>query len=242
MNLQQCLVGLVVSAALFGCQSRPSPPWKLLAIGTEPVDSALARGEAICAWDPLDAAWPVLLYAGDAAVLDSLPDILCGDQMTVLPTDLPKRLRQHMQWEGGDSLNLTWQCLGRQALAHMGADIVSKAARPALAEQMWRQALERTMPGTYEPPMAPFAWGDTVTLTITCERPDGRAVGDTVRLSFLKGEPDQVVPALEAGLSQAGPGARWATWALSSDAFGSGAHPDLGLAPFTPLFFRAEAQ
>lgn len=242
MNLQQSILGLVAAALICACHPKPSAPWKLIALGTEPIDSALARGEAICAWDPNDTAWPALLYADDAIALDSLPVILCGDQMTVLPADLPQELRHHMQWEGSDSLTITWHCLGRRDLAQMGADLVSKTAQPAGAEWVWHQAMNRAVPDTFVPPTAPYNWGDTVTLTITCERPDGRSVGDTVRLSFMKGEADQVVPALEAGLSQAGPGASWTTWALSQDAFGSGDHPDLGLAAYTPLFFRIEAQ
>lgn len=242
MNLRQGVIGLVAAATLFACHTKPTAPWKLVALGTEPIDSALVRGEAVCAWNTLDTAWPVLLYASDAAVLNSLPDIHCGDQVVVSPTDLPKAFRQRMQWEGSDSLNLTWQCLGRQELALMGADIASRTSQPAGAEILWRRALERAMPGSFTPPAAMYASGDTVTLTITCEHPNGQCVGDTVRLSFMKGQPDQVVPALEVGLSQAGPGAQWATWALSRDAFGSQGHPDLGLAPHTPLYFSVKAQ
>ena len=112
MNLRQGVIGLVAAATLFACHTKPTAPWKLVALGTEPIDSALVRGEAVCAWNTLDTAWPVLLYASDAAVLNSLPDIHCGDQVVVSPTDLPKAFRQRMQWEGSDSLTSLGNALG----------------------------------------------------------------------------------------------------------------------------------
>jgi len=109
-------------------------------------------------------------------------------------------------------------------------------------EQRWLETLRLSDPEVFTSPSARYRSGDLVRLVIECQRPDGSPVGDTVRLDFRLGEQDQVVTALEPGLSQAGPGAHWTVWALSSNAFGSQPQPKLGLPAHTPLKFSVVAE
>ncbi|HCZ07901.1 MAG TPA: hypothetical protein DHV07_02030 [Flavobacteriales bacterium] len=248
----KCHAALLVAAAAIwstGCQSPDPLPWKLVELGTEPITSAWERGEAVAAEIEGDR-WPGFIFAHDSSTqgriarrdAKTLPVIMCGDKMRLHPKDLPLGWSSYFSWEGRDSLTVQWRCYDRAAIARFGSRLLQTSATPQADEQRWLETLRLSDPEVFTSPSARYRSGDLVRLVIECQRPDGSPVGDTVRLDFRLGEQDQVVTALEPGLSQAGPGAHWTVWALSSNAFGSQPQPKLGLPAHTPLKFSVVAE
>lgn len=239
-----------VTMLAWGCAEQDALPWTLIELGAEPLVQAWESGKLIAAEEVGDgASWPAMLppdTSNEGRIirrdLATLPVIACGDVMRLLPADLPMALTDRLGWSGRDSLTVRWNCLDRTALATFGRVLVDAAEEPALTEAQWLRALKALEPEHFTRPGSRYAMGDAVQLQVVTLRPDGSRVGDTLHMDFIFGNRDQVVPALEAPLSQAGPGAEWSVWAGSGFAFGSGPHPGLGLAPFTPLQFLVSAE
>ena len=242
----------LLTGTLVGCVRKEAPPWRWLELGSTSVSEALAQGKGIAA-EVQDSAgtdravWPCILWASDTATqiaqreLLGLPSLSCGDLIRLHPENLPLSIRQAFRWEGVDSLTVRWRCLGRNEIARMGAVHLSRSPSPEAAEHSWWQALKRSSPDFFEPPAQRFAQGDPIRLSIVTLRPDGSMIGDTVKIAFFEGEPDQVVPALAPFVSLAGPGASAHIWSTSDGAFGSQAHPEWGLPAHTPVQFAVEA-
>lgn len=239
-----------VTMLAWGCTEQQTLPWTLIELGTDPLVQAWESGMLIAAEEVGDiTSWPAMLPPDTSKEgriirrdLASLPIIACGDVMRLSPTDLPMALADRLGWSGRDSVTVRWNCLDRTALATLGRALVDAAEAPALTEAQWLRALKALEPEHFTRPEARYAVGDPVQLQVITLRPDGSRVGDTLHMDFIFGDRDQVVPALEAPLSQAGPGADWSVWAGSGFAFGSGPHPGLGLAAFTPLQFLVSAE
>jgi len=242
---------------LVGCQSADPLPWRLIALGTTPLTTALEDGQVVVAhaWNAEGAedatGWPGMLFPSDTGQrnlqvmrdLRTLPTLTCGDVIRFSPAAMPLTLRQQFGWtdETADSISVQWECLNVLALGPWGMEAVAKAQDPVAAESAFLASLMRWAPNQVQTTTSPYQLGDSIHLQIVTTRPDGQRVGDTVRLGFRKGQPDQVVPALEPGLASAGPGATWTVWSLSKDGFGSEAHPHLRLPAHTPLHFEVQA-
>ncbi len=241
-------VGLMLTTG--GCRPKEELPWTLLELGTEPLHAALDGGAAIRAtWDDRQHPFQGLMFPSDTTLqgriarrdLLTLPTLACGDRLRLHPKDLPNSLTTQFDWPREDSLTVRWECLDGRALATLGRTIFSALEDSAHGERQWVAMLRQWRPETFTAPERIYSPGEKVDLTIVCSRPDGVQVGDTVRMEFRLGETDQVVPAVERALMKAGPGAYWAVWSPSEDAFGSRAHPDLQLPARTPLHFAVEA-
>jgi hypothetical protein len=249
MNARPLCAWAAAAVLLLGCTSREPLPWKLIALGNEPISAALDSGCAVVATVQEEGGtWPGILFPDSTPAsrlarrsLLSLPVIACGDQMRLHPSALPLALRTELGWAHTDSITVSWQCATREDIAALGAAQVAQAPHPGATEALWHAALQRLIPGAETPPEQRYAKGDPVEIRIAAFRPDGRAIGDTVFLSVRSGDPDQVVPALQPLLARAGPGFRGTRWALSAAAFGSHAHPEWALAPHTPVQFVVEA-
>ena len=239
-----------IALMVAGCTEQDALPWTLIELGTDPMVSAWDSGMLIMAEEEGGSApWPAMLPPDTAQEgriirrdLSTLPVIACGDVMRLSPADLPLGLTDRLNWTGKDSLTVRWHCLDRTALATFGRAHVDAAEHPALVEAQWLQALKALEPEHFTRPTTRYAAGDSVLLQVVTLRPDRSRIGDTLHMDFTFGDRRQVVPALEATLSQAGPGADWSVWAGSAFAFGSGPHPELGLAAFTPLQFLVSAE
>ena len=242
---------------LVGCQSADPLPWRLIALGTTPLTTALEDGQVVVAhaWNAEGAedatGWPGMLFPSETGQrnlqvmrdLRTLPTLTCGDVIRFSPSSMPLTLREHFGWtvKSEDNISVRWDCMDGIALGPWGMAAVAKAQDPAAAESAFLASLMRWAPNQVQTTTSPYQLGDSIHLQIVTTRPDGQRVGDTVRLGFRKGQPDQVVPALEPGLASAGPGATWTVWSLSKDGFGSEAHPHLRLPAHTPLHFEVQA-
>ncbi len=246
--------------ALSGCSEREPLPWTLLELGSRPIRAAWDQGEALVLTvearaqedgGPKAAAsnWPIVIFPDTSAAsrimrreLFGLADIACGDRMRLHPQDLPPSLRAVLDEQYADSVELSWQCAHRTELAALLAPIVALSAQPGPSEERWLATLRKGFPEKVILPEHPYREGDHVQLEIEAYRPDGSLVGDTVKLAFRWGEPDQVVPALKPFLLQAGKGSSASLWSRSDQAFGTEAHPVLGLPAHTPVQFVVKAR
>lgn len=218
-------------------------------LGTAPITAAWERGEAVAAFTE-GQQWPGLIFATDSSQIgrivrreaQALPPISCGDKMRLHPKDLPLSWARALGWKNQDSLTVRWQCLDQTDLADLGQRLTQASAQPAAEERLWMAALKSMDPEYSAPAQRRYQPGEKVHLSIACQRPDGSHVGDTIRLDFRFGETGQVVDALQPGLAQAGPGAHWSVWALSSKAFGSQRQSKLLLEAHTPLKFTVVAE
>lgn len=241
-----------LAGSLVACQHREASPWRWLELGTVPLSEALTEGKGVTAEvqelaENEHAGWPFILWATDPTTqivqreLQGMPSLTCGDLIRLHPKNLPLSIQQAFDWNDNDSLTVRWRCLDQNEIARMGADHVARSKAPRAAEWEWWQALKHMSPDAFQAPAHRFAVGDPIQLRIITLRPDGNMVGDTVKMAFHQGEPDQVVPALASFLSVAGPGASARVWSTSDQAFGSQAHPEWGLPAHTPVQFVVEA-
>lgn len=243
-----CGLLICVLCALAGCTQKETAPWQWVELGAIPITEALDSGEGVAAMHPSSDDWPHIWWGQDTTLriarreLTNMPGIACGDLMHLYTGDFPVSIRQVYGWGQSDSLLIRWRCLDRPALAQLGAAKTAAAPRPEESERHWFNALRQLEPDRIEWADRTYAEGDPVQLTIMAYRPDGSFFGDTVHMAFGAGAPDQVVPALLPFLNQAGPGASARVWSTSEMAFGSGAHPQWRLAPFTPVQFVVQAR
>ena len=249
-NLVFMAAGLCGWMATMGCQQKERLPWRLLELGTQPLAEAMEHGNVVHAtYEGQQDPFQGLLFPRDTTLqariarrdVLTLPTLACGDRMRLHPADLPGSLTAALDWPQEDSLTVRWDCLDGVKLADLGMQAFNWNGDSTVAERMWLEVLRSWKPETMTAPARRYAENDPVSLTVVCTRPDGRQVGDTVRMKFRKGETDQVVPALEQGLAIAGPGASWSVWSASNEAFGSQAHPSLGLTAHMPLHFTVQA-
>ena len=232
-----------------GCRSDSTLPWRLIELGTDPMATAWDRGEAVAVFAEGNR-WPGFIFPNDNSPQGrilrrdalTMPAIMCGDKMRLHPKDFPLGWVQKFGWKTTDSLTVHWQCLDRLGLAQLGAETVRTSPHPEADEARWLEALMELDPPRFTEPIRPFFLDEKVRLAITCQRPNGTALGDTVRLDFRFGESGQVVDALVPGLERAGPGAHWTVWSASSQAFGSQGQPELNLAAHTPLRFSIDVE
>ena len=209
------------------------------------------RGAPMAGFHPLaqDSSTPAARLAR-RGLLRTLPVILlaatrCACTPPTLPLGL--ELRAFLGGPARTASPSQWRCSATRAghrplSGHDCCRLAASAPSSVPQRQRWLETLRLSDPEVFTSPSARYRSGDLVRLVIECQRPDGSPVGDTVRLDFRLGEQDQVVTALEPGLSQAGPGAHWTVWALSSNAFGSQPQPKLGLPAHTPLKFSVVAE
>ena len=249
-NLVFMAAGLCGWMATLGCQQKERLPWRLLELGTQPLAEAMEHGNVVHAtYEGQQDPFQGLLFPRDTTLqariarrdVLTLPTLACGDRMRLHPADLPGSLTKVLDWTQDDSLTVRWNCLGEAQVAALGMQAFALGGDSSETERKWLEVLRSWKPETKIGAERRYGDNDPVSLTVVCTRPDGRQVGDTVRLKFRKGETDQVVPALEKGLAQAGPGASWSVWCASEEAFGSQAHPSLGLAAHMPLHFTVQA-
>ncbi len=232
-----------------GCRSESPLQWRLLELGTTPITTAWERGQTVAAFTD-ERLWPGFIFPNDSSPQAriarrdamTMPAIMCGDKMRLHPKDLPLGWVQQFDWSTRDSLTVSWKCLERAELAALGAGIVRASAQPEADEWIWLEALSQCDPVAFSAPNRRFVEDEMVRLAIACERPDGTALGDTVRLDFRYGELGQVIKALQPGLNRAGPGAHWTIWSPSYLAFGSHRHPELALEAHTPLKFSVTVE
>ena len=230
-------------ALIVGCTAPQTPPWRLMELGHGDVTSALDAGQWVLAESEAGPGWlsPDTTLEGRALLRDlrSLPTLACGDRMRLSPTDLPWTLRDRFGWTGTDSLTVHWQCLGPDELAqHHTAAMRRRPFDQGRIEADWVALLRAAEPDWMLEGQTPIAEGDSVTLTISTRRADGITLEpDPVVLTFALGHPDQVVPALAPWLSGIKRGTQFAVWSTSDQAFGSEAHPELGLPEQMPLRF-----
>jgi len=237
------LMAIFTAVCSAGCRSKSTLPWRLMELGTDPIVSAWNRGEAVAVFTE-GHLWPGFIFPNDSSPQGrimrrdalTMPAIMCGDKMRIDPHDFPLGWVEQFGWET-DSLTVQWQCLDRTGLAALGAEIVRNSPQPEAEEVRWLDALMELDPPRYTEPSRPFLLDEKVRLAITCQRPNGAVLGDTVRLDFRFGESGQVVDAIVPGLQRAGPGAHWTVWSASSQAFGSHGQPELNLLAHTPLQF-----
>lgn len=237
-----CLILLV------GCTQDPAPPWRWMELGHRPLSEAWDAGE----WIRVDiddrTHWVILgpettpPKSGHHKLHGA--DLHCGDRLKMHPKD------GHPDWLaalpdlGPDSVTLHCQCANLAGLAQWHQQRMRW--RPAEAdsiETQWVALLRRHRPDTLMHIGAPLSAGDSIRLAISTMRADGVPLEpDTLRLSFILGEPDQIVPALEPGLSKVTDASRWTTWSNAQNAFGPGPHPDLGLPAHMPLQFSVKVE
>ena len=187
---------------LVGCQSADPLPWRLIALGTTPLTTALEDGQVVVAhaWNTEGAedatGWPGMLFPSDTGQrnlqvmrdLRTLPTLTCGDVIRFSPAVMPLTLREHFGWTGNTnaSISVQWSCMDALALGRWGMGAVAKAQDPALAEAAFLASLMRWSPNQVRPPTSAYQLGDSIHLQIVTTRPDGQTVGDTVRLGFRK--------------------------------------------------------
>ena len=229
---------------LLGCATPEPPPWRLMELGTGSLTDALARGEWVLAESEAGQHWvaPDTTLEGRTLVRDlkSLPTLACGDRIRLDPRILPLSLRDEWRWNGKDSLTVLWQCMTQKDLAEHHRQAMGR--RPCDAgrvEADWVGLLRQGRPEWRTEGEGRIVPGDSITLTISTQRADGTVIEpDPVVLRYVQGDPDQVVPALAPWLQDAERGMTFALWSPSDKAFGSQAHPDLGLPQHTPLRFE----
>lgn len=231
-----------------GCAQPEPAPWRLLQLGTKPIHSALSEGMWVAAeteewaWITADSALDDRLLIRDLA---SVPTLACGDEMVLSPMDLPTSARLALGWEGReDSLRVRWHCFDRRGLSrHFLENMPLDSASAIQQERKWISLLRKQSPEHSSTSTGRFQWGDPIHLEVVTET----AAGDTLEpkvlhLDFHFGDGDQVVQALAPGVMKSGPGSHWCVWSTSADAFGSEAHPGLGLPPHMPLRFTVTAR
>ena len=253
MKRQCWVLGILTLLATQGCNPREPSPWTLMELGTRPVREAWDKGEALVlvAGDGAkdgNEPWPVVLFPDsslDSRILRreifSMPSIACGDRMRMHWSSLPLAIREAVPGPHSDSIVIKWHCMDRRKLAAFAAQQVALSAHPNQIESQWIASLRLGYPEEFEAPERTYREDETVFLEIATHRPDGSEIGDTVRLTFQFGQSDQVVPALEPFLLEAGPGCKASIWAPSADAFGQEAHPEFGLPAHTPVQFVVKA-
>lgn len=245
---------LLFSILCCSCAPKTPLPWRLLELGMTPVHMAMADGQWILVETNTSPHWlsPDTLTLEGAKLrrdMVSLPEISCGDLMRVPSSALPHSIVDALNWgpeltDRKDSLTLRWRCFDQRALAiwfenRIGA--ISPAKRGA-EEAEWVRILQQAQPNSEAISARPYEKGQPIRLRILTVRADGTILNpDTVVMSFMYGDPSQVVTAIVPGLLKAGPGSEWAAWSTSQNAFGSQAHPDMGLKSHTPLRFSVWA-
>ena len=239
---------LIPALLLIGCTRSAGPPWRLIELGEGSVANHLMSGWVRVESDsghhwllPDQGSGELAILARD---LRSLPEIACGDKVRLLPDDMPLSIRHAAGWTGTDSLTVQWQCFDQPALAALFLEEIQQDS--ALAdpwEAAWISMLQVHHPDTQRHDGVPLRMGEEVTLLVNTECADGRKLmPDTVRLTFRIGDAGQVAPALEEGLRHIHSESQWSVWSTSSDAFGSEAHPELGLPAHMPLQFSVAVE
>lgn len=238
---------LIPALLLIGCTQSAGPPWRLIELGEGSVADHIETG-----WVRVESGsgdhW--LLPGGNserlvlARDLRSLPEMACGDKMRLWPGDMPLSVRHATGWSGTDSLTVRWHCFDEPGLAALFLERIQQDS--ASADQMeaeWISMLQIHRPDTQHHNGVPLRLGEEVTLRVTTQCPDGRRLmPDTVRLTFRIGDAGQVAPALEEGLRHIHSESQWSVWSTSSNAFGSEAHPELGLPAHMPLQFSVAVE
>lgn len=239
---------LIPALLLLGCTRSAGPPWRLIELGEGPVARQLETGwvRVECSSDsrwllPDNGPEGLALLARD---LRSLPEIACGDKVRLWPGDIPLSIRHAAGWSGTDSLTVRWQCFDQTSLSALFLEEIQRDSASANPwEALWISMLQIHHPDTQRHDGAPLRKGEEVTLSVTTQCADGRMLmPDTVRLTFRIGDAGQVAPALEEGLRHIHSESQWSVWSTSSDAFGSEAHPELGLPAHMPLQFSVAVE
>jgi len=239
---------LIPALLLIGCTRSAGPPWRLIELGVGSVANHLESGwvrvesDSGHHWLLADQGSEELAML--ARDLRSLPEIACGDRVRLLPSDMPLSIRHAAEWTGTDSLTVQWQCFDEPGLAALFLERIQQDSASAdQREAEWISMLQIHRPDTQHHNGVPLRMGEEVTLRVTTQCADGRRLmPDTVRLTFRIGDAGQVAPALEEGLRHIHSESQWSVWSTSSNAFGSEAHPELGLPAHMPLQFSVAVE
>ena len=233
---------------LAGCTHDPAPPWRWMELGHRPLAQAWDHGN----WIRVDVEdhthWVIPNFdrnwTGVADPKLNWSDLHCGDRLRLHPKDGHPALLSALPKLGQDSVTLRWQCANLEELTqwHMQR-LQLQPTRGDDLEARWLALLQKHLPDEGVHNGARVSEGDSIRLAISTWRADGEPLEpDTVRLSFILGDPDQVVPALAPGLARVTNTSQWTVWSSSAEAFGSGAHPELGLPAHMPLRFSVKVE